>query len=72
MSDCELEEHGYEFSGVGAQHQNGVSERAIGTITRWSRCMILHSALHWPSQTAYSLWPFTMTYTTWLFNKLPY
>ena len=35
IRDCELEEHGYEFSGVGAQHQSGVAKRTIGTINRW-------------------------------------
>ena len=49
IRDCELEEHGYDVSGVGAQRQNGVAERAINTNTHWLRCMILHSALYHPS-----------------------
>jgi hypothetical protein len=34
------------FSGVGAHHQNGAAERAIKTITSWSRTMMLHAILH--------------------------
>jgi hypothetical protein len=36
------------FSGVGADHQNGIAERAIQTVTQWARLMLFHQALHWP------------------------
>ena len=36
------------FSGVGAHHQNGVAERAIGTVTRLARAMLLHHVIMWP------------------------
>ena len=33
-------------SGVGAHHQNGVAERAIGTVQAMARAMLLHVRLH--------------------------
>ena len=36
------------FSGVGAAHQNGVSEWAIRTIMTMARTMLLHAAMHAP------------------------
>ena len=36
------------FSGSGAQHQNGVAERAIKTVCEATRTVMLHSALRWP------------------------
>ena len=35
------------FSGVGAHHQNGVAERAIGTVVRTARTQLLNAQLCW-------------------------
>jgi hypothetical protein len=59
------------FSGTGAHHQNGVAERAIGSITRWARTMLLHSVIHWPDQVDLALWPFAVDYAVYLWNNLP-
>ena len=59
------------FSGVGAHHQNGVSERAIGTITRLARALLLHHAIMWPEQADLRLWPFAMDQAVHLWNNLP-
>jgi hypothetical protein len=60
------------FSGVGTGHQNGVSERAIRTITSMARTMMLHAALRSPEGfiTA-DLWPMAMDYAIWLYNWVP-
>jgi hypothetical protein len=35
------------FCGTNAHHQNGVSERAIQTISNMARSMILHASMNW-------------------------
>jgi hypothetical protein len=59
------------FSGTGAHHQNGVAERAIQTVTRWARAMLLHSILMWPDQANLSLWPFALDHAVYLWNNIP-
>jgi hypothetical protein len=59
------------FSGTGAHHQNGVAERAIQTVTKWARAMLLHSILMWPDQADLSLWPFALDHAVYLWNNLP-
>ena len=66
LADLEVQNQLITFSGTGAHHQNGVAERAIGTITRWARSMLLHAVLHWPDQTEVNLWPFAMEYAVYL------
>jgi hypothetical protein len=39
-----------DFSGVGAHHQNGVAERAQGTIMTWMHTQMMHQLFHWPDQ----------------------
>jgi hypothetical protein len=58
------------FSGVGAHHQAGIAERAIGTITSWARTMMLHSIIHWPDAADIELWPFAMDHAVYLWNSL--
>ena len=60
-----------DFSGVGAHHQNGVSERAIGTITRFARAMMLQQAILWPDCADLRHWPFAMDHAVFLWNHLP-
>jgi hypothetical protein len=59
------------FSGVGAHHQAGITERAIGMITSWARTMMLHSIIHWPDSANLELWPFAMDHAVYLWNSLP-
>lgn len=59
------------FSGTGAHHQNGVAERAIRTISSWTRAMLLHMVMHWPAQADLSLWPFAMDYAVHIWNNFP-
>ena len=59
------------FSGVGAHHQNGVAERAIGTVTRKARTQLLHAQLRWSDQTPVSLWPMSMQHAVWPQNAIP-
>ena len=59
------------FSGVGAKHQNGVAERAVQTITKWARAMLLHATIHWPDSANLELWPFAIRHAIFIWNHLP-
>ena len=59
------------FSGVSAHHQNGVAERAIGTVMAKSRTQLLHAQLRWSEQTPTSLWPMSVNHAMYLCNILP-
>jgi hypothetical protein len=66
-----------DFSGVGAHHQNAVSERAIKQVTYWARTMMLHAIIMWPETADLKLWPFAMqhaiyrAHTQCVFNLSP-
>ena len=60
-----------DYSGVGAQHQNGIAERNIKTIATWARANMLHAAYHWPQYATIRLWPMAINYAVWVFNHLP-
>jgi GAG-pre-integrase domain len=60
-----------KFSGVGAHHQNGIAERAIGTIMSMARTMMLHAAIRWPDVADSSLWPMATQYATYIYNHMP-
>jgi GAG-pre-integrase domain len=60
------------FSGVGAHHQAGIAEHAIGTITSWARTMMLHSIIHWPDAADLQLWQFAMDHAVYIWNLLPH
>jgi hypothetical protein len=59
------------FSGVGAHHANGVSERAIKSITTWARALMMHLLLHWPEQYNTNRWPFAIDHAVYIWNNLP-
>jgi hypothetical protein len=63
------------FSGVGAHHQNGVAERAIGTTTKWAHTMLLHAIVHWPQATSQvnvlQLWTFAMDHAIYMWTNMP-
>ena len=46
--DCVRKMQNLTFCGVGAHHQNGVSEQIIKDLTLSSRTLVLHAQLHWP------------------------
>ena len=60
-----------DFSGVGAQHQNGVAERNIKTVAFWACANMLYVKYHWPQHTSIKLWPMAINYAVWVFNHLP-
>ena len=57
--------------GIGAHHQNGVAEWAIGTVQAMARAMLLHVQLHWPDGFDPLLWPFALDYAVQIHNNLP-
>ena len=59
------------FSGVGAKHQNGSAERAIGTLCAMARSMLIHAAIRWPDSADVSLWPFALSYAATIYNQIP-
>ena len=71
QADLKVKGQTIDFSGVGAHHQNSVSERAICTVVELARTLIIHQAMHWPKEAQLDLWPFAMSYSVWLWNHLP-
>ena len=69
--DLETHEQTWSHSGVGAHHQNGVSKRAIQTVTYWARALMMHQLLHWPDQFDASLWPFALEHAVHIWNHMP-
>ena len=59
------------FAGVGAHHQNGHAESAIGIVMSMARTMMLHAAVHWPDMADPSLWPMAVHHAVYLYNHLP-
>ena len=70
-ANIELNGQTIDFSGVGAHHQNGVSERAIQTVTSWARAMLLNQAIMWPEAFNLELWPFALEHAVHIWNNLP-
>ena len=60
-----------DFSGVGAHHQNGCSERALATIGRWAKSFMMHQLLHWPDQYDEANWVFAVDQACWIWNNMP-
>ena len=48
------------FCGVGAHHQNGISENAIKQLTLISRTLLVHAQRYWPEYITTMLWPFAL------------
>jgi hypothetical protein len=51
---------GLIFLGVGAHHQNGISERRIRELQELARMMMIHSSIHWLKCIAAHIWPYDM------------
>ena len=50
------------FSGVGANHQNGIAERGIQSILTKARTLLIHAAILWPDASHKRLWPMAVDY----------
>ena len=51
-----------KFSGVGAHHQNSIAEQGIQTILMKAQPLLIHAAIHWPTQADSDLLPMTFDY----------
>ena len=60
------------FSGVGAHHQNDISEIAVGTVTRKARTQLKHAQLRWSEQTPTGVWPMSLHPAFQLLDMLPH
>ena len=61
------------LSGVGAAHQNAMTERGIETVMNMARIMLLYAALKSPERAITAkLWPMAMDHATWLYNCIPH
>ena len=58
------------FCGVGADHQNGISERKIKDVTLISRTMLSHAIRYWPEFITIMLWPFVTKCAQDIMNNL--
>ena len=58
INECKRCKQDLKFCGVGAHHQNGISERKIKDVTLISRTMLLHAIRYWPEFITIMLWPF--------------
>ena len=67
----QTKEQGLKLSGVRAQHQNGISERSIRTVTEKARTMMIHAFTCWPDTVELDLWPFVMSFAVYLWNRTP-
>jgi transposase InsO family protein len=48
------------FSGVGAHHQNGISEKRIGDLQRRATTLLLHAQRRWSDAITTYLWPYAL------------
>ena len=58
------------FCGVGAHHQNGVSERIIKDLTLSSRTLVLHAQRHWTEYITTMFWPFSLVAAADIMNNI--
>eukprot|EP00957_Ditylum_brightwellii_P185617 14132509-Ditylum_brightwellii.AAC.1 len=59
------------FSGVGAAHQNEVSEKAIQTVTYMASTMLIHASMRSPAGTIiFNHCPIAMDYATHVYNNV--
>ncbi len=58
VQECKRCHQDLTFCGVGAHHQNGISERKIKDVTLISRTLLLHAIRYWPEYITIMLWPF--------------
>lgn len=71
LKEINYKQQQIRFSGSGAHHQNGIAERAIGTIFSIARTMLIHAAIRWPDVIEPDVWPMAISYAVWLYNNMP-
>ena len=59
-----------KFSGVGAHHQNSIAEQGIQTILMKAQPLLIHAAIHWPTQADSDLLPMTFDYALHHLNHM--
>ena len=59
------------YSGVGAQPQNGVAERAVRTVVERARTMLVHATIRNVDNVDASLWPSALNHSCYLWNTVP-
>jgi len=59
------------FCSAKAQHQNGVSEFAIQTVSNIARAMLLHASTHWTNNVKSDLWSMAILYAAYNYNHTP-
>ena len=60
LGDCKRCLQRLTFCGIGAHHQDGVSENAIKQLTLTARTLLVHAQSHWPEYITTMLWPFAI------------
>ena len=58
VQECKRCKQDLTFCGVGAHHQNGISERKIKDVTLIGRTLLLHAMRYWPEYITIMMWPF--------------
>lgn len=58
VKECKRCKQDLTFCGVGAHHQNGISERTIKDVTLIGRTLLLHAMRYWPEYITIMMWPF--------------
>ena len=59
------------FSGTGATHQNGVSERGIQTVIQMDYIILIHSAILIPQgNITAELWPVAIDHVVCIYNQM--
>ena len=48
-----------------------MAERAIRTVSEAARTMMIHAAIYWPGSVSMDLWPMTVEYATYIYNRMP-
>ena len=71
MNNIESGLQNIKFSGVGAQHQNGIAERTLQSILSKARTILIHAAIRWPSMLEMNLWPMAVDYAVYHHNHMP-
>ena len=56
---------------MGAQHQNGVAERAIRTVIERARTSLIHAAMRNSDNINAMIWPFALNHACYVWNEVP-